>query len=43
MKNTQEVINRSNVDLFVWAQDLGGLIEVTTVVIGLFMNTIISK
>ena len=43
MKDTQEVINRSNVDLFVFAQDLGGLIEVTTVVIALFMNTIAAK
>jgi hypothetical protein len=43
MKDTQEVINRSNVDLFVFAQDLGGLIEVTTVIIALFMNTIAAK
>ena len=43
IKDTQEVINRSNVDLFVFAQDLGGLIEVTTVVIALFMNTIAAK
>lgn len=43
MKDTQEVINRSNVDLFVFAQDLGGLIEVTMVVIGLFMNTVAAK
>lgn len=43
IKYTQEVINRSNVDLFVFAQDLGGLIEVTTVVIALFMNTIAAK
>ena len=43
IKDTQKVINRTNLDFYTWAEDFGGLIEVLTVVIGIFMSTFSAK